>query len=212
MLPATLSSAVLLSHPLRVAALTLLLAACGLPQSTPGGAATTPTVPEPTFRPAGPPAGLPQARVGRVVDGDTLDVDPGGRIRLIGIDTPESVDTRRPVECFAREASSHAAALLNGRTVRLESDDTQDDKDAFGRLLRYVWLDDGPHAGRQANFEQVVRGYAHEYTFRTSYKYREQFRQAQDFARRYQLGLWAPGTCNGFTARAAPTPSPVRSR
>ena len=197
------------------------IVACAGPSSTAGGTqpppVPTPTVPEPTFRPPGPPDGLPLARVGRVVDGDTVDVEAytgteGGRIRLIGIDTPESVDTRRPVECFAREASSSAAALLNGRTVRLESDDTQDDRDAFGRLLRYVWLEDGPNAGRQVNFEQVVRGYAHEYTFRTPYRYRDLFKQAQDFAKRYALGLWAPGTCNGFTARPAPTPSAVRPR
>ena len=193
--------------------LVLCLVACAFPPSQAGGTvAPTPTIPEPSFRPTRLPENLPQARVTRVVDGDTLDVDPGGRIRLIGIDTPESVDTRRPVECFAREASASASRLLQGRAVRLESDDTQDDKDTFGRLLRYVWLDDGPNAGRQVNFEQVVGGYAHEFTFRTSYKYGDLFKQAQEFAKRYSLGLWAPGTCNGFTARAAPTPSAVRAR
>jgi micrococcal nuclease len=193
---------------LGLAALLVGLSACAAPSAGGGSAAPTPTVPQPTFRPTAPPDRLPRARVTRVVDGDTLDVEPGGRIRLIGIDTPEAVDSRRPVECFAREASASASALLQGRSVRLESDDTQDDRDTFGRLLRYVWLDDGPNVGRQANFEQVVGGYAHEFTFRTSYKYRDAFKQAQDFAKRYSLGLWAPGTCNGFTARPAPTPSP----
>ena len=134
----------------------------------------------------------------RVVDGDTVDVAPGGRVRLIGIDAPESVDPRRPVMCFGREASAAAGAMLQGRTVLLEADASQDDQDQFDRLLRYVWVADGggpsgqaSQGPRLANFELIARGFAHEYTFRTSYKYRDLFRQAQAHAQRYRLGLWS---------------------
>ncbi len=149
-----------------------------------------------------------------------MDVTTGGRVRLIGIDTPETVDPRRPVECFGKEASSAATSLLQGRTVRLEADSTQDDRDQYDRLLRYLWIDDpaappptvnGLPAGtpRLANFELIARGYAHEYTFRTPYKYRDLFRQAEVYARQYLIGLWAPDTCAGYTSRPAPTPHPA---
>ena len=196
-----------------MALLVLALGLTGCGGTAPSGAGTVapiPTIPAPTFRPAGPPDGLSRATVTRVVDGDTVDVAPGGRVRLIGIDTPEAVDPRQPVQCYGREASVGAGALLNGRAVLLEADPSQDDKDAFDRLLRYVWLSDGPNAGRQVNFELIARGFAHEYTFRTPYKYRDLFRQAQDHARGYALGLWSPTTCAGNTNRPAPTPG--RSR
>lgn len=92
------------------------------------------------------PRGLPQAAVDRVIDGDTVDVDLNGkieRIRLIGMNTPESVDPRRPVECFGKEASNRAKALLSGKTVYLETDDSQGTRDQYGRALRYIWLDNG---------------------------------------------------------------------
>jgi micrococcal nuclease len=204
--PRALAAAVTLAALVAVSAVT----GCGLPQATPSGPAPSPTVPDPSFRPTAAPEGLPRASVARVVDGDTLDVTPGGRVRLIGIDTPESVDPRQPVQCYGREASVAAGSLLNGRAVLLEADPSQDDKDAFDRLLRFVWLADGPHAGRLVNFELIARGFAHEYTFRTPYKYRDLFRQAQDHARRHTLGLWSPTTCAGNTNRPARTP--IRAR
>jgi micrococcal nuclease len=106
--------------------------------------------------------------------------------------------------------------LVANRTVLLEFDDTQGERDTFGRLLRFVWLpaDTGgaPPGSRPTlvNFELVARGYAHEFTYNTSYKYRDLFRQAQAHAQRYKIGLWAPETCAGFTARPAPTPRPAR--
>lgn len=84
--------------------------------------------------------------VSRVVDGDTADVQIEGvttRIRIIGIDTPETVAPGQPVDCFGPEASARARELLEGQTVTLEPDPTQDQIDAFGRLLVYVTLPDG---------------------------------------------------------------------
>jgi endonuclease YncB( thermonuclease family) len=142
------------------------------------------------------PEGLENAQVVKVVDGDTLDVDMGGqtvRLRLIGINTPESVDPRQAVECFGREASSKAKELLEGQAVQLEADTSQDERDRYDRLLRYVWMPDG----RLFNLEMIAQGYAFEYTYETPYKYQAEFQQAQESARSAQAGLWSPSTCNG---------------
>jgi micrococcal nuclease len=142
------------------------------------------------------PGNLPKARVVKVVDGDTLDVTLDGktqRVRLIGMNTPESVDPRRPVQCFGIEASTRLKDLLQRQTVSLESDPSQDSQDQFGRLLRYVWLPDG----RNANLLMLSEGYANEYTFNLPYKYQSQFKAAARQAKQNQLGLWSPRTCNG---------------
>src|SRR3712207_834205 len=94
-----------------------------------------------------PPLQENEYEVVKVVDGDTLDVkNKEGiteRLRLIGINTPETVDPRKPVECFGKEASNRAKTLLHGGTVTLEFDPTQDTRDKYGRLLAYVILPDG---------------------------------------------------------------------
>lgn len=170
----------------------------------PAAAAPTPAISQPTQ-----PADLPSAAVVRVVDGDTVIIRLSGndvRVRLIGIDTPEIVDPRKPVQCFAREASDKARQLLDGQTVALEADSSQDDKDRYGRLLRYIWLPDG----QLFNYEMVAQGYAFEYTYRVPYKYQAAFKDAQRAAREQQRGLWSPATCAGEQrpADAAPAPSP----
>jgi micrococcal nuclease len=143
----------------------------------------------------------------RVVDGDTVDVSPGGRIRLIGIDTPETVDPRKPVQCFGREASAKAHKLLDDKTIALEADPSQGERDRYGRLLRYIWLPDG----RLFNLEMIAQGYAHEYTYATPYKYQTPFKQAERTAREQNRGLWAPTTCAGNTTQAAATPTGRRT-
>src|SRR3989304_444673 len=75
----------------------------------------------------------------KVVDGDTIDVQIGEkieRVRMIGVDTPETVDSRKTAQCFGKEASNKTKEMLGGKNVRLESDSTQDDRDKYGRLLR----------------------------------------------------------------------------
>lgn len=151
---------------------------------------------------AGParPPDLPTARVSRVVDGDTVDVVGDGRtvrLRLIGIDTPEVVDPRKPVQCFGREASARAHALLDGQTVGLEADPSQGELDRYGRRLRYLWLADG----RLFNLQLVAEGYAHEYTYRLPYKYQAVFQRAEREAREQGRGLWATTTCAGDTSQ-----------
>lgn len=137
-------------------------------------------------------------RIVRVMDGDTFVATVGGKeekVRLIGIDTPEVVDPRKPVQCFGKEASNKAKEVLNDRYVHLESDPTQSDRDKYGRLLRYVFLEDGMFF----NEYMVREGYAYEYTYRMPYKYQKRFKAAQAEARDNKKGLWADGVC-GNTA------------
>ena len=112
-------------------------------------------------------------------------------IRVIGIDTPETVDPRRPVQCFGAEASARAHALLDGKSVSLEFDPSQGREDRYGRTLAYVWLP----SGRSFNETMIAEGYAHEYTYDTPYRYQHAYQQAETEARRADRGLWAPGVC-----------------
>jgi len=144
-------------------------------------------------------------KVVSVIDGDTIKIDMNGKnetLRLIGIDTPETVDPRKPVQCFGQEASNKAKELLLGRKVRIEKDATQGDLDKYDRLLAYIWREDGLFY----NEYMVKQGYAHEYTYDTPYKYRAQFKADETYARENQLGLWSPNTCNGDTTKENSAP------
>lgn len=125
--------------------------------------------------------------VTRVVDGDTVQVLFDGReldVRLIGIDTPETVKPGDPVECFGPEASAFTEDRLEGREVRLEFDVER--LDPFDRTLAYVWL------GDELFNETLVReGYALVTTFPPNVRYVERFHGAQRVAREEGLGLWA---------------------
>jgi micrococcal nuclease len=135
-----------------------------------------------------------------VIDGDTITVDIHGvkeTVRFIGIDTPEVVDPRKPVQCFGKEASLKAKELLQGKRVILESDSSQDNRDKYKRLLRFVFLEDGTNI----NKFMITEGYAHEYTYQSKpYKYQEDFIRAQNIAREQKRGLWGDGVC------VSPTP------
>lgn len=148
------------------------------------------------------PRAIQYYTVDRVVDGDTIVVDINGapeKVRFIGVDTPETVDPRKPVQCYGLQASSYVKRLLTGARVGLESDSSQGDKDRYGRLLRYIFLTDGTNLDEQL----IAKGYGHEYTYNLPYKYQSQFRQAEDQAKAKKLGLWASDTCNGNTLQGA---------
>jgi micrococcal nuclease len=133
-----------------------------------------------------------------VTDGDTIRVTVEGRstrVRLIGIDTPEVADPRKPVQCFGQEASRRAHDLMDGTHVWLEYDPSQSRRDRYGRTLAYVWLSDAV----LVNEAMIHEGYAHEYTYDTPYKYRDAFVKAQREARTEERGLWSPATCAGST-------------
>lgn len=142
------------------------------------------------------PVDAQAAQVMRVIDGDTVIVDIDGeeeRLRLIGIDTPESVDPRQPVQCFGIEASNYTKTRLTNQTIYLERDASQGEYDAYNRLLVYVWLDETT----LFNYAIIADGYAFEYTYRLPYRYQSLFKEAQRNARSSNNGLWSPSTCNG---------------
>ena len=103
----------------------------------------------------------------------------------------ETVDPRRPVECFGKEASARAHELLDGEHVYLEYDPTQGKTDRYGRVLAYVWLPDGT----LVNEAMIADGYAYEYTYDVPYRYRDRFDTAEAEARDDERGLWAAGVC-----------------
>src|SRR5262245_32315975 len=132
--------------------------------------------------------------VTKVVDGDTIWVNNNGqrlKIRMIGLDTPETVDPRKPVQCFALEASAQAKTILGGQSVFLETDPSQDSVDKYGRMLAYVWTG----SGRLFNLDMIADGYAYEYTYDLPYRYQHIFRIAEDDARIHERGLWSLSAC-----------------
>lgn len=145
-------------------------------------------------------------RVTKVVDGDTIRVLRDGveeTVRLIGIDTPETIDPRKPVQCFGKEASARTLSMLGGKEVRLLGDDSQDVRDKYGRLLAYVYLPDGT----LVNQELILEGYAHEYTYRVPYKFQVAFKESERNARAMGAGLWADGAC-GLSSSTSSSVSP----
>jgi micrococcal nuclease len=137
--------------------------------------------------------GLVAAEVERVVDGDTIIVELDGervRVRYIGIDTPESVKPDSPAECFGTQASDANHELIDGRTVYLESD--IEDEDDFGRLLRYVYVDD-PDGGDRifVNAALVSAGFAEAVSFRPNTTRQDELNQAESDAREARRGMWS---------------------
>lgn len=138
-----------------------------------------------------PPAVLPpgSAVVSRAVDGDTLDIQIDGHkdtVRLIGVDTPETHDPRKQVQCFGQAAAAYTKSLAEGKTVRLEADATNSNRDKYQRLLRYVYLPDG----KLLNETLIRQGYGFAYVVFPFTKL-ETFRQAEAEARTANRGLWA---------------------
>lgn len=123
--------------------------------------------------------------VERVIDGDTFKLKNGETVRLIGIDTPETVHLNKPVERFGKEASEYAKKLLEGEIVELEYD--QQRRDKYNRILAYVFLED-----LFVNAELIKQGYAHAYTkYPFKQEYMDLFRQLEKEAREAEKGLWA---------------------
>lgn len=129
--------------------------------------------------------------VSRVVDGDTIEIDTGERVRYIGINAPESVKPNSSVECFGFESGVYNKQLVEGKRVRLEKDVSERDK--YGRLLRFVYLEDGT----LVNGKLVHGGYAYADTFPPDIAKADELKQAQREARASGRGLWAESTCKG---------------
>ncbi len=136
----------------------------------------------------------PLYKIIKVVDGDTVTVEIDGKattLRLIGLNTPETVDPRKTVECFGIQASFRAKEILEGRKVRIEKDASQGEFDKYKRTLAYIILEDG------TNFNKLMieQGFGYEYTYNLPYKYQKEFKAAQKSAETGKRGLWADGVC-----------------
>jgi micrococcal nuclease len=144
-----------------------------------------------------------RATIVRVVDGDTIVVSVAGRdqrVRLIGIDTPESVKPGSPVECFGREASGHLAALLpEGTVVRLVGDVEQ--RDRYGRLLAYVYREAD---GLFVNAVMARDGFAEPLTIPPNVAHTAELTAAARSAREGRRGLWA--ACAGSASESTRAP------
>lgn len=173
-----------------------LLAAAALAGCGGGGSGTEGVPPELRATVPGDASLAATVRVIRVVDGDTFVARFGRdrvRVRLLGVDTPESVKPDAPVECFGPEASARTTQLLpGGSRVTLETDPGGEREDDFGRLLAYVTPEG---AGETVNETLLREGYADLYVYRREDPFARvrAFRAARDAARRAGRGLW--GAC-----------------
>ena len=163
--------------------------------TTISSASATSVAADPDLRPKGET--VPDVPVIRVVDGDTVHVLVNGietTVRLIGINTPETVKPDSPIECFGPEASAFAKKILTDQEVTLEFDASQGRLDQYGRTLAYVWRE-LPNGGlRLFNLEAVAGGFAQERQYGpTPYAWKQAFRSAQTTARAGKLGMW--GAC-----------------
>lgn len=131
-------------------------------------------------------------KVIEVPDGDTIVVnmdDRDERVRLIGVDTPETIKPNSPVECYGKEASNFLRSMLYGQEVKLEADPINQNRDRYERLLRYVYYKD-----QLINKEIIKQGYGFAY-LSFPFTKAEEFRLAQVSARQAEIGVWG-GNCH----------------
>ena len=132
---------------------------------------------------------LEQALVSKVVDGDTIRLSDGRKVRYIGIDTPETVHPTKAIGCYGQEASAKNKELVLNQIVALEKDVSETDR--YGRLLRYVYLD-----GIMINDLLVKAGYARVSTYPPDVKYQAIFSASEKIAQEQNLGLWGEKCAN----------------
>lgn len=130
------------------------------------------------------PGSFQDALVTRVIDGDTIEIAGGIRVRYLGMDTPESSQSGKEEECFGYEAHKENQRLVGGKVVRLEEDFSE--TDGYGRLLRYVWVGE-----TLINEILVNQGYARASSQRPDFKYQQRLLQAENKAKENQRGFWS---------------------
>lgn len=134
-------------------------------------------------------AGSGPYAVEKVVDGDTIRISCNGtntRVRLVGVNAPESVKEDAPVECGGPEASTYLHSLLDGQQVFLSADPAQGVRDKYDRILAYVWTTDGTLVNKSI----VEQGHAEATGYGKSFAYSEDFTAAADQARKIKAGRW----------------------
>ena len=140
-----------------------------------------------------------EVTISRVIDGDTIEVTPidnknNLRVRLIGINTPETVDENRPVECYGKEASDYVKNNFEGKKAIIVYDSKKEKRDDYGRELAYVELINNDNATYDLGEQLLELGLAEEYTYKYEYyQLRSIYRQLEKKARREKIGLW--GNC-----------------
>lgn len=137
-------------------------------------------------------------KVLRVIDGDTIEIEGGQKVRYIGIDTPETVHPDKSIQCFGIEASNKNKELVEGKSVRLEKDVSETDR--YGRLLRYVYLDD-----IFINKFLVEEGFAYSSTYPPDVKYQGIFKASQQKAQEQKKGLWSSCSTLESNPQSSPT-------
>lgn len=143
--------------------------ACSIPQDNSGGRATAETL----------------HYVEEVIDGDTFIIDGGEKVRLIGIDAPETPHSYKQRNFyFGTEARDYLEELIESREIKLEFD--VEKRDQYGRLLAYAWLEDGLFI----NARLIEEGYAKVVTFPPNVKYHDLLNRMEDEARKNRRGLW----------------------
>lgn len=140
-----------------------------------------------------------EALVSEVIDGDTVRLSDGNKVRILGIDTPETKDPRKPVQCFGEEASAKMKELTEGKQVTLLVDSSQGDKDKYGRLLRYIYI-----GSTDIGAQMIEEGYAFAYLKYPVAK-TEPYKALENQARENLRGLWSESTCNGSTEILIPS-------
>ncbi len=122
-------------------------------------------------------------KVTKVIDGDTIEIEGGQKVRYIGIDTPETKHPTKGIQCFGKQASAKNKELVDGKEITMEKDVSETDR--YGRLLRFVYV-----GGIFINDYLVREGYAHASTYPPDVKLAEQFELAEQEARENNRGLW----------------------
>lgn len=185
-----------LARALLMTAVTLAMFLIGCEAQTTSDTTAPPSTAQSRTTPSGSNPSLrtmTEARVVRVVDGDTIIVEIDGkeeRVRYIGVDTPETVRPNSPVECYGEEASNANTNLVEGQTVYLEKDISE--RDRYDRLLRYVYtIQDGEPVF--VNLWLVEQGYAQVSTYPPDVRHEQAYLDAQREAREQERGLW--GAC-----------------
>lgn len=128
-----------------------------------------------------------------VIDGDTFKAKVGRHVitvRLLGIDTPETVDPRKPEQCYGIEASNETKKILAGQSVRLQLNPDREEKDRYGRYLAYAYLADNTLLNKYL----IENGFAREYTYGKSYVFQTDFKESEETAKKNRIGLW--GVCD----------------
>lgn len=182
----------------------LLAAGCGTTSATPPAVEQGPSISAAARSTAVPPlvkgpkgAIKSSVPVIRVVDGDTLHVLVDGidtTVRVIGIDTPETVKPGAPVECFGPQASDFAHDMLDGHRVTLEFDGSQGPQDRFGRTLAHVWVENADGTLTSFEWAAVSGGFADERVYGDSpHAWHDELAAAEEAARAAGVGMW--GAC-----------------